>query len=324
MKINYLSIYLLFVLSLVLFTSCEKESIDDTVIEMEEALPLEVLCDMTASIGIDSLPVGVLYAEVFQGTAPFEYNWSTGDSTSSIAWSSMIDTYGLTVTDVEGCTAEAEYIVPIDPCEGFIALLETFPSGPLSASATGGTTPYSYMWSTGAQTQEIEILTDGVYSVSVTDSEGCLTIASLFIMVSDPCSSLSTSIEPDFSGGLTAITIGGTVPYIYEWSDGQFSNPAEIGLDSIYFVTVTDANGCFVVDEINLNDPCSPMSVVIVEEPPLSGSLFASANGGTAPYEYSWSNGLVSFAIMTNAPGTYSVTATDLNGCTATDNILIQ
>lgn len=328
MKYKYLPIYFLFALSLLLFISCEKQTIDENIIELEEVTPIEILCDLSASINTDLLPAGVLSVDAIDGIGPFVYNWSTGDSTSSIEWSSTVETFVVTVTDAEGCTAEAEWTQPIDPCGEFqITLIVPVPIGPLlSVSTTGGTAPYSYLWSTGENTPEIEVLTDGVFGITVTDSEGCIAIATGTVIGFDPCNSFEATISINHAGDIAAFAVGGAAPYVYEWSNGGTGSSSEIGMDSIFTVTVTDANGCVVVDQVDLDllDSCDSLEVVISEEPPESGTLFANVIGGTQPYLYEWSNGLNSFVIGVDTTGTFAVTVTDSNGCVASDEINLE
>lgn len=194
---------------------------------------------------------GTVSASATGGTAPFTYEWSTGDMGSDVNGLPAGD-YSVTATDANGCTGEA--IVTIgQPTAVEISVVGENVScdelGSASASASGGTPDYTYEWSTGATTSEITDLEAGVYTVTATDANGCTDEASVEITgalgpdVSISIDQLPSEDDPE-SGALTATITGGTAPFTVEWSNGD----TELSIDSLpsgeYIVTITDANGC--------------------------------------------------------------------------------
>lgn len=124
------------------------------------------------------------------------------------------------------------------------------------------------------------------------------------------------------SGSAFATASGGAAPVSYVWNNGSTSASIQNLPAGAYTVTATDANGCTAEAGATLSAPPALSLVVasVNESIPGSnnGSASATASGGTPPYAYLWSNGATTAAINNLAPGTYTVTATDANGCTAT------
>lgn len=127
---------------------------------------------------VDEEPMGSGQLTVYHnGSAPFVYLWSTGESSISITVTED-GTYSCSVTDANGCVAEEEITVIVDtsPCAGFSVVIAEQPPGSndLYTAPTGGTSPYTFLWSTGEITANITAPGSGTYSVSVTDADGCI------------------------------------------------------------------------------------------------------------------------------------------------------
>ncbi|MCW5906879.1 MAG: gliding motility-associated C-terminal domain-containing protein [Chitinophagales bacterium] len=220
--------------------------------------------------------------------------------------------YGVIVTNASGCSDTATATVTE------IASLPTNISGNLSycqganttLTATGGT---SYVWSNSSTSANITV-TQGSYSVTATDANGCTGTASATV-TENPLPSISISGALSYcAGASTTLTANGATDYL--WSDAGNSTTASITVtQGNYTVTGTNANGC-----------TATANAVVTENPlpniTISGSLTyctggnttLTANGGST---YSWSNGS-STASITVTQGTYTVSATDANGCTGT------
>lgn len=213
--------------------------------------------------------------------------------------------------------------------------------GTATASPSGGTSPYSFLWSNGATSQSLTNLAPGVYTVSVTDVNSCQSTQSVSVSAFDCALNLNVTATGVSCFGTNDATAtvsvsGGTSPFTYLWSNGQTTATAT-GLDgSLVSVTVTDAAGCVATGQPNL----------IVIPPPLvfqnisvqqnvciesqNGAISLEGTGGTPPFSYQWSNGQ-STPNLTNLPnGNYILTLTDSKGCTkisqtfqiaATDNV---
>lgn len=208
--------------------------------------------------------------------------------------------------------------------------------GAATASGTGGTAPYTYLWDASAgavPSASVTGLPAGIYNVTITDANGCTATES--VMITEPFSSLQGIVTIDnmiscsgaSDGAATASGIGGTSPYTYQWTTGE-TTQSITGLSAgIYNVTITDANECSTTEHVLISDPSflvASTSVLNNTSCGISdGMATVSGSGGTSPYTYLWSNGATT-ATMSDVPaGEYTVTITDANGCTASDMVTI-
>ncbi|PCJ82150.1 MAG: hypothetical protein COA57_13475 [Flavobacteriales bacterium] len=197
------------------------------------------------------------------GTAPYTYLWSGGGQTDSTATGLTTGMYYVTVTDNSSCTAIDSVSVTsssaILPSIGSTDENCGSTDGTATVSATGGVTPYSYLWSDGQTTAATTGLVVGTYNVTVTDSIGCDTTASVIVNGAGGATLSTTSVQPTCKNGndgsATVSGTGGLTPYTYLWSGGQ-TNTTATGLNAnAYSVTVTDANSCASIDTISVTDP---------------------------------------------------------------------
>lgn len=260
------------------------------------------------------------------------YNWSTG-STSETTTVNSAGTYSITVTDVNGCTG-TNSITTYTNDNPIVSGTSTdagcsVANGTATANPSGGVPGYTYSWSNTQTTQTITGLSAGTYGVTVTDTNGCTASTPVTVNGAN-APSVTTSITPTgcsvANGTATANPTGGTPGYTYLWSDSQTSQTATGLTAGTYFITVTDTNGCIAVTSANVSVTASPL-VTIVGNPAgctvNNGSAIATPNGGTAPFTYLWNNGLTTDTVTDLTSGTYTITITDINGCTATNSVNI-
>ncbi|MBI1288677.1 MAG: T9SS type B sorting domain-containing protein, partial [Flavobacteriales bacterium] len=199
-------------------------------------------------------------------------------------------------------------------------------TGTATVSVTGGEAPYTYAWSNGGTTATISGLMAGSYSVTVTDANGCTdnctTVVGEPSGLSATCNSTNASCNGENDGSLSVNAAGGSAPYTYLWSNGATTASVDnVGAGS-YSVTVTDANGCTATCSSTVGEP-SAISATCTKvdgncQNNNEASVSVAVSGGDEPYTYAWSNGATTASISGLAEGTYSVTVTDANGCTAT------
>ncbi|MFK7808687.1 MAG: LamG-like jellyroll fold domain-containing protein, partial [Saprospiraceae bacterium] len=260
--------------------------------------------------------------------------------------------YDVLITDLNGCNISITVTVT-EPPE---LILDTIPTevscfggsdGELDLVVTGGTTPYTYSWSNSATTQDLTGLSQGVYSVTVTDDNGCTkTIESTIIQ--PPLLTANAVVNSSGYGGQDVSCPGATdgsvraeanfgrPPYSYLWDTGDNTIVVN-GLGAgTYTVTVTDDNGCTEDASVTLVDP-TPLNVnatidifygtgnVTCVGATDGGASAAPAvgSGGVAPFSYDWDNGDSGSSITNIGVGTYVVTMTDQNGCTATSSVTL-
>ncbi len=289
-------------------------------------------CTSTGTGSISLSPSG--------GNAPYSYAWSITPNPGNVSTVTNLlsGSYTVTITDGNNCTliktigvgdnggptnANVNYSDP--SCPGGA-------NGTASVSPTGGTVPYSYLWSTGATTSGISGLPAGTYVVTISGNNGCKLVE--VIELTDPATieSNGTVSNPTCNGTCTgSITIaptGGTGSYNIVWSNGGSGLTNTNLCSGTYYVTITDGNNCQAIDTFNVGSPVPLQDSIQVVQDLLcngdcNGELTAIAYGGTAPYSYAWSNGA---SLQTNydlCDGTYVVTITDANGCTITDTMLL-
>ncbi|WP_173021577.1 SdrD B-like domain-containing protein [Lewinella sp. W8] len=271
---------------------------------------------------------GSINLTVSGGTPAYTFAWSNGATTEDIG-NLMAGTYGVTITDANNCTLEQSYtltandeimisgVVTDADCNGEA-------SGSIDLTVSGGSGTFAFLWSNGATTEDLTDVAAGTYTVTVTDGNECQSVASF--TVGEPDEILLTATTPTItcggteSGMITLTVVGGTEPYTYAWSNGTSGEILENVPAGSYSVTVTDANGCMATTSSLLLTELPELvcSVVVDQESTAgdNGALSVMASGGTQPYTYSWSNGETTESITDLAPGTYSVTVTDANGCT--------
>ena len=211
-------------------------------------------------------------------------------------------------------------------------------NGSASVNAIDGFTPYSYDWSNGDTTNNINNLVAGTYTVTVTENIGCTTTASVVINEPMPLSaaiSAQTNVSC-FSGseGTATVTASvGPVPYTYSWSTVPAQTTAiATGLAAgTYTVTVTDANLCTTTATVTITQPAAALSAAITAQTNVlcfgnaTGSATVTASNGTPGYTYSWSTNpsQVTPTAIGLPVGSYIVTVTDNNGCSVTTGTTI-
>jgi hypothetical protein len=275
---------------------------------------------------------GAATVSISGGSAPYSYAWSGAQTTSVISGqNSGVRT--VTVTDANACTTTAAVNIT-QPASALstatnVSNVSCFgtATGAASVTASGGTAPYSFLWSTAATTSVISAQTTGVRTVTVTDANACTTINS--INITQP-SALATSTAVtnvlcfgSASGAATVIASGGITPYSYSWSGGQTSSVINGQIAGVRTVTVTDANNCTSSNAINITQPASGMTTGTAVTNVLcfggsTGAATVSISGGSAPYSYAWSGAQTTSVISVQNSGVRTVTVTDASACTTT------
>jgi gliding motility-associated-like protein len=276
---------------------------------------------------------GIANSAVVGGVGPFTYSWNSAPvQTTPNATNLPAGNYTLTVTGSNGCSATAT--VTITQPTQLNASITTINvlcfgnnTGSATATPTGGTPPYTYLWSNAQITQTANSLLLGTYNCTVTDSKGCTVVVAANITQPTQLTLATTvSVNPLCFGGtngsITLAAAGGVGPnYLYSLNAGPNQlSPSFTGLSAgNYTIIVTDQNGCTAIVTVTLTQPTQLTingSVTnILCNGVCNGQTQANVAGGTPGYTYSWSNGSTSNPITGLCIGTYSVIATDANGC---------
>ena len=201
-------------------------------------------------------------------------------------------------------------------CNGFF-------NAALSATATGGTAPYTYSWSTGAITPSISGLGAGVYSCTATDASSLVYTASY--TVTEPVSLFAFLTQTNVTcyggsnGAINIVGSGGTVPYSYTWSPtgGNSSLASNLSAGS-YTCLLSDANACQTSVIVNVSQP-SPVNVVAFTSSPTVCYGQTSMLIGAGALTYTWTGGAINGVPFTpSATSNYTVTGANAIGCTGT------
>ncbi len=279
---------------------------------------------------------GKVVSEVRGGTGPYNYAWPAGETTSEVS-NLTTGTYEVTVTDANGCTTTASATVN-EPAEALSATAVATnvscnggTDGGVDLTVTGGTAPYTYVWNNSATTEDMTGLKAGTYEVTVTDANGCTATGSATVteptMLMTAVSTTNVSCNGGTDGSVDLTVTGGTAPYTYVWNNSATTEDMTGLMAGTYEVTVTDANGCTATGSATVTEPTMLMTAVSTTNVSCNGgtdgSVDLTVTGGTAPYTYVWNNSATTEDMTGLKAGTYEVTVTDANGCTATGSATV-
>ncbi|WP_175437542.1 SprB repeat-containing protein, partial [Crocinitomix algicola] len=307
-----------------------------------------VTCEMAEIKFIKSNPTceeidgGAITASILDGTAPFTYLWSDGQTTQTAVGLSA-GTYTVTVTDANGCVMEGSKTLSAPPCCNVTNAGEIGDNqencGPFDPDllfsiepASGGIGPVEYQWiksdtltipyeddpywspipGANGPTYDPGVITESTYFVRCARNEGCDFFAG-------ESNTISIIVHPEYeltvaeehvvckgssTGSATVSVLGGTAPYTYLWSNGETAATAADLTAGVYTVTVTDANGCESTAEVEITEPAAALTSSITAE---SIACF----GGTSSATVSAVGGTAPYTYLWSN-GETAATATDL------------
>jgi len=303
-------------------------AIDSIKITEPEILTAQVT--ITEAIACHDSQNGSAEISTLGGTAPYTYNWSNGTN-EAVANGLSADNYNYTVTDANGCQIDGTVILTAPTAIAVELITKTDITcngenqGSISVAANGGTAPLNYSWSNGATTENLDSLTAGTYTLTVTDANDCA--SELTVIIEEP-TLLSTTIETtnvicfnEQTGSATVTVTGGTTPYSFSWNNGADSQNLTDLAAGNYDGTITDANGCTINTNFVITQPLAIEIITDITAPTCNagneGSINITATGGTGTLSYLWSNDVTTKNLNNLAAGTYVLTVTDENACTA-------
>ncbi len=205
--------------------------------------------------------------------------------------------------------------------------------GSLTASVLGGTAPYTYLWSNGATSEEIVGLAAGIYTLEVTDANGCSmniegVIEDIDCTIQGSLSGVDISCAAGQNGSALLDITAGVEPFDILWSNGMTGAVIEGLAAGAYSVTVLDAQDCPLILNIQLEEPLALVLGLDSDDVNCfgesNGSIDVNIEGGIAPYEILWNNGMESTALQNLTAGQYTVEVTDANGCESEASIVVN
>lgn len=271
------------------------------------------------------------------GNGPFAYMWSPIGGNAATAVNLTAQVYTVTVTDNNGCSSTQT--VSITQPTAVTASITAFTDamcgnndGTATALGSGGTGGFTYAWSpSGGNSATAINLGAGGYTVTVTDANGCVGTTTVLISnVGAPTVTMQNNIPVTCFGqsnGSAAITASGNGPFTYSWAPtgGNAATATNLAAGT-YTVSVTDNGGCTAFQTVVITEP-NLLTAPVVGVNGTCGNSNGSANvtptGGTGPYTYLWSNSQTTQQITGLGAGNFSVTVTDVNGCSVTQTVTI-
>jgi hypothetical protein len=293
--------------------------------------PAIVITETVVNPACSGVTNGSIDLTVTGGNAPYTFAWSNG-STEQNASGLASGLHTVTVTDATGCTTQKSFMLTNGAVLTAGSSLRhpscTAANGSVDITTFGGVSPYTYLWSTGATTEDLQNVGAGTYTLKITDAAGCSTERSYTLRVNNTLLVTSlvtpTSCQGDNSGAID-LTIVGVAPYTITWEDGATTEDRSGLTAGNYRVTVSDASGCSTSLNISVFKKQLQVSS-IVTQPTCSGDLgsISVTPTGVPPYTYTWSNGETGSSIDGLVNGIYSVTITDGSGCSRSLFFAIQ
>jgi uncharacterized repeat protein (TIGR01451 family) len=289
---------------------------------------------------------GTASVVVTGGVSPYTYTWYAATGQLSATTASVTGLSGgyyyVSISDMSGATgwATGQIAYPFNTTTTATDEMCGDGTGTASVSVTsGGTPPFTYLWSNGMTTPTITGLHAGIYEFTVTDANGCFVRSfqdssfTAYVGNGSPITFNVTTIGSTCTNGSATVAniANGTAPYTYFWNTTppQFTQTATgLAGGSNGQVIVTDAAGCVTTNYFWINQMPNGLGISIpsTDETCLqaNGSASAVVTGGTAPYTYLWSNGATTQTITGLSRGYYGVTVIDANACPKTGNVYVQ
>ena len=309
-------------------------------------------CDVTVSFEIKAASEGISVSGIVQeptcqnqssgsialkvsgGQAPYSFSWSNGASTADLT-DVPAGEYDVLIKDQTGCSYQASYI--LEPAA--VMRLESTVvdetcagagNGQIHLKPSGGVPPYTFDWGNGNENPSLEMLTSGIYSVSISDASGC-TVQNQFRV--ETKSSLEIELlelnDASCTGsglGMISLSLKGTDGVAkVSWADDPAAGLERVNLKAgTYEVKVSDESGCevsrsFSVQEIPaLNARIETTFDVDCEQGDFTGVAWVSIQGGQAPYQVHWGSGeKENREINFHGSGQLSVKVVDALGCSS-------
>ncbi|MEM7654845.1 MAG: S8 family serine peptidase [Bacteroidota bacterium] len=270
---------------------------------------------------------GTALASASGGTLPITYSWNTNPGqTGPQATGLGANTYIVTATDASGCSSTASVTITGSPSVDVVAVGTDAPcgnDGTASASVSGGTAPFAYLWDTNPpqSSQTATGLLGGTYTVTVTDGAGCTDQASVSIQSqgTPPIVDLGTDTIACETLDLDGANPGST----YQWSNGELTQLITVLQSGNYSVMVTDGNGCIGEDSIFVQIDQAPLAAFTYLEPFQGSLIFTNTSTGGDADTYLWgfgdgtSSDEAAPSHTYNASGTFTITLVVSNTCGA-------
>jgi subtilisin-like proprotein convertase family protein len=273
---------------------------------------------------------GAIDIVVSGGDGNYTYLWSNDSITEDIYGLSE-GSYHLIVTDGNGCQVSTGSMYVFNTGDDLsistaLAIDEVCGNslGSIDVDVTGGDGSYSYNWNTGASSQDLINISEGTYSLTVTDGNNCQQTFSESISNDNGTLSLDNTLVTNedcgqANGSISQMISGGTTPYSFAWNTGLNTQNLTALSEGTYQCTISDVNGCEVLNSIDINNNTGDLSVTHAATAEIcsnsEGAIDLTVSGSATPFTLAWSNGSDTEDLSNISAGTYSCVITDNNGC---------
>ena len=293
---------------------------------------------------------GSIALSVSGGELPLTFNWSNGQTVQDIS-NLGPGMYTVNITDKAGTMVMATFTVnePTVIAPNSSAMntsTQTSSDGSVSLNVSGGTAPYTYLWSNGETTANISSLAPDTYNVTITDDNDCELVTSRTVgtkLEIGPSggsgSPVGTTIISDIAcfgentGSIDLALLGGVAPLSISWDFGSNQSSVSGLAAGNYCVTITDTNGDQATGCYDIQGPASALDISAAVSPQtipgaIDGSIILNVTGGDAPYTYNWNgpnvNNINTKDITDLDEGNYVVNVTDARGCVQTRTYFVE
>lgn len=272
------------------------------------------------------LPNGTVDISVFPSGA-YSFSWSNGSTTEDLT-GVPAGAYSVTVTEAGACSDEASFTVEEQLV--FPSVSQTVTAATcgqsngaidLSVTPSGG---YNFLWSNGNTNEDLSNVLAGNYAVTVTGTNACTATAAIDIPNDTTIFILSANLVANTSctsaNGAIDLMVFPTGSYLFAWSNGALSEDLQNIAAGSFSVTVTEGATCTSTATFEVPDESGAPDLSVVATQSVCGENNGSLDVSISPsgiYDYLWSTGDTTEDLTDLVPGSYSVTVTDINGCSS-------
>ncbi|MBK7966476.1 MAG: hypothetical protein IPK10_15140 [Bacteroidetes bacterium] len=260
-------------------------------------------------------------ATIDAGAGYSNYQWSTGNTGQTVNVTSG-GSYSVTVTAANGCFGSSIYNItawplPIPQITGVTAICQG-----QAANLIAGPVGNNYQWSNGSNASSIQPTTGGIYTLTVSDNNGCSNSITQTVTVNNNPTPAITGIFSACQGNFGLLDAGSSSGMTYSWSNGLTSSSIQPNTSGTYTVIVTDANGCTgTTSQLFTANPLPTPSISGDPDFCTGENVTLIANAGYVNYQ--WSNGSNTTQNTITSGGNYILTVTDINGCEASTSFIV-
>jgi PKD repeat protein len=295
------------------------EITDSVGCQKTDSMLLNLFVPPTLSLGNDTTVCSNTPVVLNAGNGPTGtiYQWNTS-STTQVLVVTAAGSYSASVTTPGGCAAIDTITINHFPTPGVNLGPNFVACGAFTLDAGAGGT--SYVWNTGSGAQSITSSTAGTYSVTVTNSFGCVSTDNVSVTMGVvPIVNLGPNQV--LCNNQTATLNAGNTGSTFLWSTGGATQTITVSTPGTYIVNVTNPQGCTARDTVEID--ISSLLVNLGPNTNICDNGSYTLDAGNPGMIYAWSTGASSQTITTTTPGTYSVTVTDPLNCVASDVIIL-